>query len=140
MRTDRLRVVFDTSVYISAFVFPESVSFRAYLLAVMGKVDLFASPAIIRELTRKLTGPKFGLTNEEAELIVRRIAKTATFVKPRTTLTLLEDEPDNRILECAVESNAHLVVSGDFHLIDLKAHEGIGIVRAADLLHIVSAR
>jgi putative PIN family toxin of toxin-antitoxin system len=65
------------------------------------------------------------------------MAKTATFVNPAARIDALRDQPDNRILECAVESNANLIVSGDFHLVDLKNYEGVGIVRAADLIHIV---
>jgi hypothetical protein len=45
-----------------------------------------------------------------------------------------EDPPDNRILECAVEGRANLIVSGDRHLRRLKIYQGIPIVRPIDFL------
>jgi hypothetical protein len=137
MKIDKLRVVFDTSIYISAFVFPNSISYRAYTLAVQGKINLYSSPEIIRELTTKLTSPKFELSKLETNLVVRRISKSAIFVKPKNQINLLKDEPDNRILECAIECEANLIVSGDRHLTNLKKYKNIGIVRAVDLIHIV---
>ncbi|NCO66731.1 MAG: putative toxin-antitoxin system toxin component, PIN family [Solirubrobacter sp.] len=50
---------------------------------------------------------------------------------------MVADEPDNRVLECAVAAKANIIVTGDKHLLDLKAYESIRIVRAADLLYIV---
>jgi predicted nucleic acid-binding protein len=41
------------------------------------------------------------------------------------------DEPDNRILECAVAGNVDMFVTGDRHLLDLKEFEGIEIVKLA---------
>ncbi|HEX5139518.1 MAG TPA: putative toxin-antitoxin system toxin component, PIN family, partial [Dehalococcoidia bacterium] len=36
-----------------------------------------------------------------------------TTVKPRRKLAVLADEPDNRVLECAVAGGAEIVVTGD---------------------------
>ena len=45
------------------------------------------------------------------------------------------DEADNRILECALEAQAHYLVSGDKrHLLPLKKFEGIRIVSPAEFL------
>lgn len=98
MKADKLRVVFDTSLYISAFTFPDSKSYQAYFLAVVGKVILFSSPEIVKELANKLTSNKFGLTAKEVEKIVKRIGKTATFVKPKKRLNILEDGPETGFL------------------------------------------
>ena len=42
------------------------------------------------------------------------------------------DPDDDKILECAVEGSADLIVSGDRHLTRLKSFRGIGIVRPID--------
>jgi len=44
------------------------------------------------------------------------------------------DEPDNRVLECAVAGRADLIVSGDRHPLRLWEHAGIRIVRTVDFL------
>ncbi|MEC4890108.1 MAG: hypothetical protein RI101_08600 [Nitrospira sp.] len=50
---------------------------------------------------------------------------------------MLEDVPDNRILECAVTVDADLLVTGDQHLLKLKKFEAVPIVRFADFLRSV---
>jgi predicted nucleic acid-binding protein len=55
-------------------------------------------------------------------------------VKPRQRLGVLDDEPDNRILECAVEGKADYIVSGDHHLLRLKRFGSIAILGASELL------
>ncbi len=63
------------------------------------------------------------------------IAKTGKIVTPQTTLTVIsEDPPDNRILECTVEGEANLIVSGDHHLQRLKIYQNIPIVKPIDFL------
>jgi len=134
-----LRVVFDTSVYISAFVVPGSKSEEAFLLASKRRFYLFTSPVIVAEAANKLKG-KFSATDQEVEKTIRLIAKVAEVVKPKGVLDVLSDEPDNYILECAVEVEANLIVSGDKHLLKLKKYEGIGITRVADLLYTLKER
>lgn len=47
---------------------------------------------------------------------------------PSRVFALVDDETDNRILEAAVEGNAHYIVSGDRHLLDLDTVEGIPLL------------
>jgi predicted nucleic acid-binding protein len=44
------------------------------------------------------------------------------------------DPSDNKFLECAVAAGADVIVSGDKHLLRLKQHAGIPIIRVADFL------
>jgi predicted nucleic acid-binding protein len=48
---------------------------------------------------------------------------------------VLNDDPDNRVLECAKEAKADLIVTGDKHLLNLKTFENIGITNVAGFLH-----
>lgn len=132
-----LKAVFDSSVFISAFAIPGSKSEEAFLLAVRGKVSLFTSPAIIAETANKLR-EKFDLSDNEILLILKQISKAAEVIKPKEKIEVLEDSPDNRILECAVSAKADLIVTGDKHLLKLKNYQGIGIARVADFLRTIS--
>ncbi len=62
------------------------------------------------------------------------ISRTAEILKPAVRLNVLKDIPDNRIIECAVEARADLVVTGDRHLLKLKKFQGIPIIRLVDFL------
>ena len=126
-----LRVVFDTNVYISAFIYPEGVPFRIWQQAVKGRFVLLVSPAIVREIAKVLR--RFQWQEHEVVRYLKLVAKVAHIVAPTVVVhAVSEDETDNRILECAVTGGADVVVSGDRHLLLLKSFEGIGIVRPVD--------
>ena len=132
-----LRVILDTNVYFSAFTHPNGIPFQNWLEAVRRRYTLLISPTIMRELARVL---REYLEWPEAEILLhlKLVARVAEIVVPKITVTaIMEDETDDRILECAVAGNANLVVSGDHHLRRLKSYEGIGIVSPADFQRIM---
>lgn len=91
------------------------------------------SPAILAELRGKLASPKFGFSADELDRVERAVRAAATVVEPDPSLSVLADEPDNRILECAVYSGALAVVTGDKDLLALGSYEGVGIMTVAEL-------
>lgn len=129
-----LKVVFDTNVYISSYVAPNSKSEEIFFLAKRGKFKLFVSPAIGMEVANKLR-KKIGTSEDEVQRVIRQIGKVAEVIKPQIKLKVLNDEPDNRILECAVAAEANIIITGDKHLLKLKNYEGIGIASVASFLY-----
>lgn len=128
-----MRVVFDTNIFVSAFGIPGGNAEEAYLHAVQGAFELFTSVSILTETANTLRG-KFEWSDEKIQRLLRSISKTATVLKTRPDLHILTDEPDNRILECALLAEANIVVSGDRHLLSLKRYRGISVVKLADFL------
>jgi predicted nucleic acid-binding protein len=49
---------------------------------------------------------------------------------------ITEDEPDNRILECALEGDAAVIISGDHHLRRLETFRGIPIMTPRQFLDV----
>ena len=129
-----MRLVFDTNVYVSAFVIPGSRSDLAFRLALRGAFELIVSREILAELRGKLAS-KFGLEERELDRVERTILGVAVLVEPEVELGVLRDEPDNRILECAVVAGASAIVTGDRHLLRLRTYEGIGIMTVSELLY-----
>lgn len=134
-----LKTVFDTNVYISALITPGRNAQKAFLLALEKEIDLFTSIPILTETARKLRD-KFLWDDDHVKTAVKHIGKIATVVKPKIRLNVLNDEADNRILECAKQAEADLIVTGDKHLLGLKEFEGIDIVKIADMLRQVHCR
>lgn len=128
-----MRVVFDTNIFISAFITRGGRAEKALLRAVNREVTLFTSIPILTETAGKLRG-KFKWDDEHITAAVRHAAAVATVVKPAVKLAVLADEPDNRILECALEAKAGVIVTGDRHLLDLGEYEGVKIVTLAMFL------
>ena len=128
-----MKVVFDTNIYISAFVIPGGNAERAYLHAIEGDFNLCTSIAILTELARKLD-EKFGWEKHRIEQVITAIGNLATIFKPSLRLKVVSDDPDNRVLECALESGAELIVTGDKHLLKLIKYQHVEIIRLSTFL------
>ena len=128
-----MRVVFDTNIYISALAIPGGNAENAYLEAVHGTCELYTSVALLTE-TARVTQTKCDWAEDKVREAVQAISQMAAVLLPRPTLHLFADEPDNRILECAIAAQAEFVVSGDRHLLALKHHGDITMIPLADFL------
>jgi putative PIN family toxin of toxin-antitoxin system len=128
-----VRVVFDTNIYVSALAIPGGNDEDAYLEAVRGTFELFTSVAILTETARVLQ-TKFDWTDDKVRQAIQDISQTATVLRPRPTLHILKDLPENRILECAIDAQADYVISGDRHLLALKRHADSTIISLSDFL------
>jgi putative PIN family toxin of toxin-antitoxin system len=131
-----VRAVFDTNIFISAFVIPGGNADEAYLHAVHGMFELFTSVAILTETATTLQ-TKFQWSDEKVRQLLQAISKTATVLRTQPHLHLLADEPDNRILECAALAKADVIVTGDRHLLALQRHEETRIVTLAAFLRLL---
>ena len=52
----------------------------------------------------------------------------------RVVFVRTSSSPSSRVLECALEGSADLVVTGDRHLLALKRFERVAILRLVDFL------
>jgi putative PIN family toxin of toxin-antitoxin system len=132
-----LKVVFDTNIFISAFVIPGSQGEEAYLHAMKGNFNLFSSVAILTEMAQKLR-EKFGWQENKITRLLKAISKVATVIKTRPHIHLLDDDPNNRILECAIAAEADFIVTGDRHLLSLKHFQNIRILKLSDFLEVLT--
>ena len=77
----------------------------------------------------------FSWQDERVQKLIRRVADVAGsgVIAPRTTIHAVSADPDdNRILECAVDGKADLIVTNDHHLLDLKSYSGVPIIASVD--------
>jgi putative PIN family toxin of toxin-antitoxin system len=128
-----LKVVFDTNIFISAFVIPGGKAEAAYSHALRKDFTLYSSVAILTETAQKLE-KKFGWQQDKIASLLKAIAKVAIVIKTEPHLHHLADEPDNRVLECAEAVGADFIVTGDKHLLFLKHFQNSDVVRLADFL------
>lgn len=133
-----MKAVYDTNVYVAASLASGGEAEQALLRAHRRQVELFTSLPILTEVAGVLRG-KFGVSEAAVTPVLRAIVRAAVVARPRRRVSALEDEPDNRVLECAVEAGADLIVTGDRDLLRLREFEGIAIVRLADFLRMFPA-
>jgi len=131
-----VRAVFDTNIFISAFVIPGGNAEEAYMQAVRGDFQLFTSVTILTE-TANILQTKFGWSDARVAMLVGAISKTATVLKTEPHLHDLADEADNRILECAVLAEADFIVTGDKHLLALGHYQNTQIIKLAEFVEFV---
>jgi uncharacterized protein len=128
-----LRVVLDTNIYIAAFHHTRGRNAKLWTAARTARYCLLVSVSIIREIADVLRSD-FAWREPDLQRRIRLIAQAAEVVVTKTNLDLVAADPDdNRILECAVDGKADLIVTNDHHLLDLKACHEIPIIAGPDL-------
>lgn len=130
-------MVYDTNIYISG-IFWLGPSKQALHLAREGKVAVFTSQTLLRELREVLSHPEkpFRLSNDEMEKVVTEIQRYVSMATPTRSIAVCRDRSDNAVIECALAAGASHVVTGDRDLLDLSRFENIEIVEVRKFLAI----
>ena len=128
-----MRVVFDTNIFISALAIPGSLAEKAVSRIIEGRDELVISPDIIKEVLSVLS-LKFGRDREALSHVAVILSELGELVEPKQTVRVLKDEPDNRILECAVFGKADLIVTGDKEILRLKEYRRVKIASLRDYI------
>ena len=128
-----MRAVADTNVYISALNFGGTAE-EVLALARAHVIELFVSPSILAEVEGVLLR-KFHWSAKRVQQATGLIREFAQLVRPQEAIHVItDDEPDNRILECALEAQADVVISGDRHLRQLTTFRGMPILTPGEFL------
>jgi putative PIN family toxin of toxin-antitoxin system len=130
-----LRVVLDTNVILSGFLLPESNPGKILRLAAEGRFVLVLSPDILAEVERVFL-KKFRYSAADAAKAKASLELIGELVSPTSLIELISKDPsDNRILECALDGLADVIVSGDKkHLLSLGTFRQRPLLSPADFL------
>lgn len=133
-----MRLVLDTNVVISALVWG-GVPYQLLQAAAAGTVDLYTSPVLLDELRAVLARPHLAQRligqRRSVDQAVESYARLCRSVEPQhTPRVVLHDPDDDHVVAAAVEAQAHLIVSGDKHLLQLKESINIPVLKAQDAL------
>ncbi len=124
-----MRVVIDTNLLVAAFFNKKSASARI----LDRDIDILWTEEIRKEM-EKILG------NIKADKKYRDFLEKALFREenkienPPKVRAVREDPADNKFLGCALKGKAHLIVSNDRHLLDLKEFKGMPIMRSVEAL------
>jgi uncharacterized protein len=129
------RVVFDTTVLVSALLRPGGLADDLLRLAAEDQFELILSSAIILETWRTLLSAeriraRYPYSDERAHLFCLSLLEIAAEVL-RTTRPLsgiVRDPRDDMVLACAIDSRADTIVSRDKDLLSLGAFRDSTIV------------
>ena len=133
----KLKIVPDTSFYIAAAL--KNGFARSYLIGrgtKFLKYELYSSDAILVELQNKLESDKFGFDRQMIVSMIQQIRKIVMIVYPKEKIIASRDPNDNKILECAKEAKADIIISFDKDLLTLNEYDGIKIIHQTTLQYI----
>lgn len=120
-------------------IFWEGSEAKLVELVEKGVIEAYTSPQILDEFERVLLGQKFKLRKDEVSNLVEYFTALMHVMTPKSTVRVISEDPsDNRIIECALEVTADLIVSGDKHLLALKEFKGVKVRRAAETLKLIN--
>ncbi|MEO5691931.1 MAG: PIN domain-containing protein [Usitatibacter sp.] len=136
-----MRVFLDANVLFSAAYMDAGSPRALFLLAAAGACELVTSPYAIEEARRNMLVKRAERAGELA-VLARQIA-----VQPEPSLASIQwatslglPAKDAPILAAALESRAHMLVTGDvmhFGGLHGKRHRGIAVLRPAEAVDIV---
>ena len=124
----RVKCVVDTNVLISATLIKGAL-FRVVEHLIKNNALIF-SKETISELSSRITQPKFDkyVSAEDHEAYVNNLILSDDLVIIDNLIQGCRDRDDDKFLETAVKSNAHLIISGGQDILTMHRFEGIDIV------------
>lgn len=132
-----LRVVLDTNIYIAASLNPQSILYKIIEdSAAQYLAKYYTSQEILLELQNKLVN-KFLFSTENVVKFIDRLEESVVVVRPTQRINdIVKDPDDNKILECALEVKADLIISADKDLLSLKVWRDIKILHPSSVKYI----
>lgn len=133
MQSPKIRIVPDSGFYIAATL--KDGYARTYLVGKGSEYlsyQLYSSENILLEVQSKLEN-KFGFDRSMAVSALNNIRRIVTIVHPKEKVSVVIDPDDDKIIECAIEAKAEVIVSFDKDLLDMKVYREIKIVHPASL-------
>jgi len=129
-----LRAVLDTNVFVSSLLNKNGAPARLLDAWRAGKYLPATSPPIIAEIKAVLESAhiskKYALASQDIRRLLDLLQKDTLLVPgvSRVDNKIPQDPTDEIFLSCALDAKADAIVSGDHHLLILKAFEGIPIM------------
>jgi putative PIN family toxin of toxin-antitoxin system len=141
MSPDRLRIVLDTGVVISALLRPDSIPAAAMQRAVHS-ATMLVSEATIAEFLEVLTHDKFMryIAAADAHAAIEAYYSVAEIVPVHLNITASRDADDDKFLALALSGNADAIVSGDGDLLDLHPFQGVSILSPRQFIDLADER
>lgn len=132
--------IVDTSVLVSAFLFPDSVPGRVVALAEKGAYALHVSPIILEELKRSLRNPRlrksYPYSDTEIDAWCADLHEIGSVIlRPLPDVdAVCRDPDDDHVIAAALAVKADTIVTGDKDLLVLGKHQAIRILTARAFL------
>ena len=129
-----MRVVFDTNALLSATLWSGSSAQKLLFRLIRRGDTVFSSKEILEEYQRVLRRD-FEYSEKEMGHIISRLLAFIVVVNPLIRVKIVETDPkDDMIIECALAARAEFIVTYDRHLLSIRRHKYIEILKPEELI------
>lgn len=140
-----LKAVVDTNLLVSSFISPFSYPREIERRWRRGEFVLVTSHEIVEEVNRVLRLPriqvKYHLAESDIQAFVLTLIHRANCVAGRLILKgVAPDSGDDKVISCAVEGEAALIVTSDKALQRLREYQGIKIINAEAFISVLEEK
>ena len=138
-----MKVVVDTNVAVSGLLWAGPPN-RILQWARDGRLEIIGCPETTDELRNVLQYEKFYQRIKTLDTTPNQayayFMNLISFVPTPEAIpqVIIEDRFDNYFLALALENRAHLIISGDKHLLDLKEYNDVHIVAPSEAVAIIA--
>ena len=120
------KVVFDANIRLTAVLW-RGAAYKCWLAARAGLVELVYCREMITKFLEQLS-VKFGFSVDQVRAAVHEFRRFGQAVAITGTLHVVDSDPDDIFIECALVAGAPIIVSGDRHLLELSGYQHIRIL------------
>ncbi len=134
-----IKVVIDTNVFISSFF--GGIPRKIINLWRDGEITICISQAIVEEYIHVLD--RLGIDQNETKKLTKLFAEGYNLIFAATTpkIKVVKDDPDDdKFIECAVELDSKIIISGDNHLLNIEKYIDIKILSPREFMREFSNR
>jgi putative PIN family toxin of toxin-antitoxin system len=129
-----MKFTVDTNFIVSATQWDYSVANKLFKKLVREDHEIFTTTEILQEFIEILLRD-FKYADEEVADLIDKILPFLKIVLPGKKIEVIkEDFDDNKVIECAVESQSDYILSYDNHLLKLKEYNNIKIIKPEEAL------
>ena len=133
-----VKAVIDTNVIVSAAKSTDGNPAQIFEMLLLEEITNYTTKDIIGEIKEVLARPTIKLNLIGQEFILNNFEKSSVKIQTISKFNIVKEDPDdNKFLECAVDSKAEYIISGDDHLLKLKEFKGIKIVTPAEFVELM---
>ncbi|MBI2142049.1 putative toxin-antitoxin system toxin component, PIN family [Candidatus Woesearchaeota archaeon] len=136
-QSERVRVVLDTNVIVSAAISEEGNPARVFQLILLGMIENVTTQQIIDEIKEVFERPRIArlISAEGKEFVISNFEKSSIKVMAKSKFDVIKDDSDdNKFIEAAIDGGADYIISGDAHLQELIKFRNIIIFSPKEFL------
>jgi uncharacterized protein len=129
-----MRVILDTNIFVSAFIFDSKLNQELYDRAENGNYTIIMSQELMEEIETKFR--KFKLSDIEITKFKIDILELAEWVEVETKIEVCRDPKDNFLLSLAIDGEANILTTRDKDLLELddEGFSFIEIIKPEDFI------